>query len=380
MLIASTQIIVALEEISSIDRAQLDFAVNLLKKTAEDGKSTILSPASVSASLFMLYLATNDRTKQQLHDVLGGTASTWQLQGHFHRFFSEINSRNKNYTLDLANRLYVEKRFSITRSFERILPLYYEEDLNKFSFNEKNEIVKDLNNWISTKTNNKINDIISADSITSDTVMLLANAIYFKGTWKTQFMAEITRPNQFHISSNENIMIPTMRGTIEAAYYEDDSVKAIKLPYIGNEIEMVIILPRTRFGLSDVLKTLTGEKLLKYVREASITEVAISLPKFRAEEKVDLRSVVESIGITDIFNAGADFGSLTTDEIPIYVGKIMHAGFIEIDEKGTESAASTVVELSNRMFADKTFKANEPFLFAIVKDMKTVLFAGKFVK
>nr|CDQ04470.1 Bm8446 [Brugia malayi] len=317
VLVASAQFISILGQISLTERAQLDFAVSLLQNVAESDKSSVLSPFSVSTSLFIAYLAADGETKQQLQSALGKDASIPEFRLHFIKQLAYIaEAENRNYTLSVANRLYVREGLSVKESFQRVLSFYYSETLHKFSFGQRNELVQ----------------------------------------------------------------VPMMAKSDTVPYYEDDSVQVIKLPYIGDEVEMVIILPRRRFGLSDVLGNLSGEKLLKYVNEATNRSVSIKLPRFKVEEKRNLNSALQAIGITDAFSGNANFEELFSNSLPISIGKIIHGGFIEVNEKGTESAAATIIELEDRMGSSKIFNANQPFLFAIVKDLKTVLFLGQFVK
>ncbi|EJW73906.1 hypothetical protein WUBG_15185 [Wuchereria bancrofti] len=143
---------------------------------------------------------------------------------------------------------------------------------------------------------------------------------------------------------------------------------------------MVFILPKARFGLSNVLAKLTGEDLFKYINDTKRSSVTVIIPKFQVEEKLDLKDALQKIGITDIFSAASNFRELVNTTVPVSVGKIMHAGFIEIDEKGTESTAVTVVDLINRSASQHRFVADHPFLFAIVNNLETVLFIGQYVK
>uniref|UniRef100_A0AAF5PMV4 Serpin domain-containing protein n=1 Tax=Wuchereria bancrofti TaxID=6293 RepID=A0AAF5PMV4_WUCBA len=381
VLLASAQFVFILGQISLTDRAQLNFAVNLLQNVAESDKSTVLSPFSVSISLFVAYLAADGETKRQLQSALGKTASTSQFRIHFAKQLAYLaRAESRNYTLNVANRFYVREGFSTKESFRRVLSFYYNEILHKFNFEQRNELVQEINDWVSNETNNKVRKMITENSITEDTRMLLMNAIHFKGTWTTQFIDFVTKQKQFHISENEVKLVPMMAKSDTVPYYEDDVVKVIKLPYTGDEVEMVVILPKRRFGLSDVLKNLSGEKLLKYVNEAKNRTVSIRMPRFQVEEKRNLNNALRAIGITDAFSAKADFGELLNNSVSISIGKIIHAGFIEVNEKGTESAAATVIELEDRMAPLKNFNADQPFLFAIVKDLKTVLFIGQFVK
>ncbi|EFO16302.1 serpin, partial [Loa loa] len=309
-------------------------------------------------------------------------ASLSQFRIHFYKQLASIAvARNDNYTLNIASRLYVREGFHTKDSFQRVLRYYhYNETLHKFNLEQKDELIQQINGWISSKTNNKIRNIITRDTIDGDTRILLLNAIYFKGTWESQFMKMATAQREFHISENEKKLVPMMIKMDEVPYYGDDSVQVIKLPYIGNEVEMVFILPKTRFGLANVLKFLTGEKLFKYIRDAQLQSVSISLPKFRVEEKWDLTSALKEIGITDAFSNTANFAELVNDTLPISLTKLcMQDSLRFVDEKGTESAAATTVELSFRTLPSYRFVADQPFLFAIVKDLKTILFAGQFV-
>uniref|UniRef100_A0AAF5PLP2 Serpin domain-containing protein n=1 Tax=Wuchereria bancrofti TaxID=6293 RepID=A0AAF5PLP2_WUCBA len=374
---SSIQFVSIFGEISLINRALFNFTVNLMQKTAKDDKSAILSPFSVSTSLFMVYLATNGKTKEQLQKILGGTARTSDLRKQFaNQIADSAKIKSKKYKLNVANRFCVRKGFPVKDSFKRMLRLYYNETVHEFSFEKRKGFVQGINKWISRKTNKKIKDLIKEDSINKDTNILLMNAIYFKATWKNQFMKAVTKEREFHISEKEKKPL----NIIKAPYYEDNLVQVIKLPYTHTKIEMVFILPKARFGLSNVLAKLTGEDLFKYINDTKRSSVTVIIPKFQVEEKLDLKDALQKIGITDIFSAASNFRELVNTTVPVSVGKIMHAGFIEIDEKGTESTAVTVVDLINRSASQHRFVADHPFLFAIVNNLETVLFIGQYVK
>uniref|UniRef100_A0A1I7VAY0 Antithrombin-III n=1 Tax=Loa loa TaxID=7209 RepID=A0A1I7VAY0_LOALO len=189
----------------------------------------------------MVYLAANDETKQQLHNILGGTANEGEIRQHFARMLAVIDSRtNENYTLNIANRFYVQQGFFTRESFARALRFYYGETLHKFDYERNNQLaqvlsvlkskietkrerwwsqennnnailLQEINNWVSDKTRSKITELITADDVNKDIVILLLNAIYFGGIWKTQFDDTVTRNEAFHISECEtkNVNIPS---------------------------------------------------------------------------------------------------------------------------------------------------------------------------
>uniref|UniRef100_A0A915PHZ8 Serpin domain-containing protein n=1 Tax=Setaria digitata TaxID=48799 RepID=A0A915PHZ8_9BILA len=282
---------------SLFEYAQIGLATKLLQETAQNGKSVVLSPLSVSTALFAMYLGANGTTKQQF-TKLG-----------FVKLLATINKRgSKNYTLRVANRLYVrhdeKSERSIKESFKEKLRFYFVEKLCSVSYSKKEEFVQ----------------------------------------------------------------MSMMEKTDVFPYHEDHSVQVIKLPYIGgsDKLEMVIILPIIRFGLPNILKNLTAINLLNYVNNPSPKRVTIRLPKFQAKGKLNLKKSLKKIGIANMFDENANFGELT--DAPI-----------SVDEKGTQSGAQ-YRNLEDHIAKKRTrFIADQPFLFVIVKNITTVLFAGQYV-
>ncbi|MCP9265319.1 hypothetical protein DINM_020583 [Dirofilaria immitis] len=327
LLIVSTQFVLTFGQIFLTDYAQSNFTVNLLRKIAKNDKSAILSPISISSVVFVVYLAADGETKQQLKEILGGAARGTEIEDHFARLLADFNRReNEDYTLNMANRFYVRQEFSTKKASPKYL-----------------NFITEVNNWVSEKTNNKIIELMTGDNINEDTVSMMA--------------FEKRLP-----------------------YYEDNFVKVVKLPYIGEEVEMILILPKTSFGLRNVLENISGEDLLFYIDKAEQKLVSLKLPKFRLEADLNLKEILQEIGIVNAFSRAADFRKLTDQAIS--VSDIVHKSFIEVNEKGTESAAATAVYLENLAYwePEAFFIADQPFLFAIVKDRKTILFAGQFAK
>uniref|UniRef100_A0A915Q0N7 Serpin domain-containing protein n=1 Tax=Setaria digitata TaxID=48799 RepID=A0A915Q0N7_9BILA len=367
LLAASIQFFLAFaENLSPVERSQLVFATKLLQKTAKN-KSIILSPLSVSTALFMIYLATDGKTKNELQKFLGGNTKRSDLRLHFLKLLGNSNKKD-NYTLNIANRFYVEEKFSPKQSFARTLQRYYDETLHSFTSAKSDKIVEHL---------------LTSDSIDDSTAILLLNALYFSGTWEFQFDPNDTEEGVFHSSEAERKDVSMMTITDEFPYFEDDLVQVVKLPYLKSETQMtletVIILPKKRFDLSNVAKNLSADKLNRYFHEPKLESVKIKLPKFRIEERINLKEALRQIGIRSIFSTKANFKELT--DKPISVSDVLQAGYIEVNEKGTESAAATLIEMVYLMSAEpKSFTADHPFLFAIVQNLKNVLFLGQFVK
>ncbi|OZC05995.1 serine proteinase inhibitor [Onchocerca flexuosa] len=325
----------------------------------------------------MIYLAANGRTKQELHNVLGGTASENELRVHFAKLLGNMaNVENENYTLHLANRFYLQQGLLRKRNIKRTLELYYNESLHYFENGRKHEFVKEVDEWISSETNSEITELIAGNSINQETKMLLLSSIYFNGTWLSQFFPQGTREMNFYISENKLKKVPMMTQTNYFYYYEDSSAKVVKLPYVDRKIEMLLIMPKKRFGLLNVLRNLTGNDLLRYFYHGAPRRVELRLPKFELIGKRDLKETLQKFGITHAFSISAEFTKLTF--ITIFVNNVMHASSIAVNEKGTGSVAYTGACSGDPLSATEEFIADQPFLFAIVHDRTTISFAGQF--
>ncbi|KAK6113064.1 Serpin (serine protease inhibitor) family protein [Brugia pahangi] len=185
LLFASIQFVSIFGELSLLDHALFNFTVSLMQKIAKDDKSAILSPLSVSTSLFMVYLAADGKTKEQLQKILGGTSRTSDLRQYFaNQIADSANIKRQKIQVECSKSFLHKGGFSVKDSFKRMLRMYYNETMHEFNFEKRKEFVKEINKWISRKTNKKIKDLIKEDSINKDTNILLMNAIYFKATWK----------------------------------------------------------------------------------------------------------------------------------------------------------------------------------------------------
>ncbi|VDO22219.1 unnamed protein product [Brugia timori] len=351
LLFASFQFVVIFGEISSTDTAQFDFAVALIKEIAQNDESTISSPASISTALFMLYLAADGETKQKLSEILGRNARKTQIQEYYGKLLaSSDGTKSKSYMLNIANRLYVPKEFSIKPSIPHIFQFYFGETLHRF--------------------NDGRSELVERTTVDSETKMLLLNTIYFKGVWKKQFSTD---------SQKKSNGMPMMQLNAVLKYYEDKFVQVVKLPYVGDEVEMVIILPKARFELHKVREEMTGRHLRRYIENAVPTKVELQLPKFGLKQELDLANILKKLGMTNIISKKANFKALT--DSPISVGNIIHGASFVVNGKGMETTME--IGFGSPVFVFRKniiFNADQPFLFFVVSKSQHVLFAGQCCK
>uniref|UniRef100_A0A8C2XVS6 Serpin B6 n=1 Tax=Capra hircus TaxID=9925 RepID=A0A8C2XVS6_CAPHI len=231
-----------------------------------------------------------------------------------------------------------------------------------------------------TQEPGKIKDLLSANSVNALTRLVLVNAIYFKGNWEKQFPKENTRERPFKVS--ENVEKP--KSTCKITYIRVISTQILVLPYVSQELNMVILLPSERTDLKRVENALTYEKLVAWTKPDTLAdeEVEVFLPRFTLEESYDMEGVLRDLGMTDAFDvAQADFSRMSSSR-DLYLSKIVHKSFVEVTEEGTEAAAATGATIMTRSLREvilPRFCANRPFLF-FIQHSKTgaILFCGRF--
>ena len=249
-------------------------------------------------------------------------------------------------------------------------------------FSARDATAKAMNSWVEEVTHDKIKDLIDSKALGADTKMVLINAIYFKGDWKTKFDVALTKEKEFLTESGDKVKVPTMhlQGKIELAVLEQLKSKVLRLPYKGDRIVMDIVLPDDKGGLKVLeqkLKTLDEKDLLN--ENIFQKEVIVDLPKFKLEKTwSNLKDVLKKLGMTEIFRGG--FQGIAKG--PLMVSNVIQKVFIEVDETGSEAAAATgtVMKFRSALMDEKEihFKADHPFLF-LVRDTQTglLLFRGR---
>uniref|UniRef100_A0A8D0FHL3 Serpin B10 n=1 Tax=Strix occidentalis caurina TaxID=311401 RepID=A0A8D0FHL3_STROC len=366
------------------------FTLDLYKKLNEASKdqNIFFSPWSIATALAMVYLGAKGDTATQMAEVsseisISGTDSQCLTSENTHSGFKEllsaINKPSSTYLLKSASRLYEEKTYPL-------LPLitsYYNAKPQAVNFKTAAEQARALINlWVENETDRKIQDLLPAGSLNSRTVLVLVNAIYFKGNWEKKFLEKNTSEMPFRLSKTKTkpVQMMFLRDAFLIFHETTTKFKIIELPYVENELSMFVLLPDDISGNTNGLEELTYEKLAEWTKSANMmkAEVDLYLPKLKLEENYDLKSTLSSMGIRNAFDpVQADFRGMSVKK-DLYISKVVHKAFVEVNEEGTEAAAATAV-LALRSKAPKmTFKADHPFLFFIRHNKsQTILFFGR---
>ncbi len=366
------------QDVCDLAQSNNDFAFDIFKslhkKHLED--NLFISPFSISTALSMTLNGANGDTYDEMIKTL--KYNGWNLE--------ELNKAYKAY-LDIVPFLDDEVKMSIANSiwyrngFE-VIPKFI--DVNKNNYNSevygrdfsKPQTKDEINGWVEDKTEGKIKDIL--DNIDSDAVMFLINAIYFKGEWMYKFDKKKTYQTNFfkETGSKENVDM-MVSDEMYVPYYKNDIFEMIDLPYGDSIFSMSILLPLHNKKVNDIIASTDKSSWDDYISNLTSVKMSIQIPKFKIEFKDSLKNILIDLGMPKAFNPGqADFTKIR-ESGGVYIDEVIHQSFVEVDEKGTEAAAATVV-IPKLASAGETFIANRPFVF-VIRDNSTnsILFIGK---
>ncbi|XDV39595.1 hypothetical protein PO909_008813 [Leuciscus waleckii] len=387
-----------LVKMEPLTAANTQFSLNLFKKISGGNASgnVFYSPVSISSALAMVSLGARGNTADQMIKVLGfnnppvtGQKPEDQIHSSFKKFMSDLNKPGVPYVLSLANRLYGEQSYQFVEKFLDDAKSYYEAGLEKVDFMNQSEAARvNINQWVETKTQEKIKDLVPQGAIDGMTKLVLVNAIYFKGNWEKKFPKEATRDGQFKLSKNQIKRVKMMyqEEKFPLAFIAEINSQVLELPYVGKNLSMLIILPKEMeddtTGLQKLEKALTYEKLMEWTKPEVMRkkEVVVSLPRFKMEETYNMKSLLISMGMEDVFDMQKVNLSGMSSNNDLVVSKMIHKAFVDVNEEGTEAAAATgVVMMAECLIIPQVFNADHPFLFFIRHNpTKTILFYGRF--
>jgi serpin B len=288
--------------------------------------------------------------------------------------------------LAVANSLWPQKDYKFLPDYLELCKKYYGTSIHPVDYVGDTEGARrEINTWVEKKTNDKITDLLKPGSLDPSNVLVLVNAIYFKGKWAKRFEVSQTEEQPFYLSTNQSSTARLMQQTEEFGYTEFPGLQVLALPYTGNEVSMVVLLPRQPDGLGELESQLTAPNLAKWTAHLWNRKVQVFLPTFKVTSEFSLGETLADLGMPDAFQyRKADFSGMDGTH-DLYISKVVHKAYVDVDEEGTEAAAATGVVMT-RALAIPTeqpipvFRADHPFLF-LIRDNETgsVLFLGRVV-
>jgi serpin B len=372
-----------------------DFALQMYGELAErEPGNLFFSPYGLSTALAMTYAGARGETERQMAEVLNFSLPQQRLHQTFGALEKQLNQAGDKgqYELNVANALWGQKDYGLRREFLQLIEANFGGGLEEVDFvNATEKARQTINGWVEEKTQDKIKDLIGPGVLDRLTVLVLTNAIYFKGDWAAKFKEENTKFAPFHVvkyqTADDSPGEASGAGTVQASlmhqegrfkYGLSDDLQLLELPYKGNDLSMVVFLPKKVDGLAEVERSLAPDNLNRWLRHLHDTQVELYLPKFKiATGPVELKDILVQMGMPTAFSR-ADFSGMTGSK-ELFISNVLHKAFVEVNEEGTEAAAATAVVMGRgRTEAIPVFRADHPFVFMIRHNPTgSILFMGR---
>jgi serpin B len=377
-------------ELTSVEKALVEadnnFGLKIFREInkAEKDKNVFISPLSISMALGMTLNGANGETKEAMQNALElAGLSDQQINENYQSLIDLLVGLDPKVKFQIANSIWYRNDFAFKESFININKKYFYAKVAGLDFTNP-QSANIINSWVEDNTNGKIKKIV--DQIEPQIVMFLINAIYFKGTWTYEFDKNQTQDDSFHLPDGSEKTVPMMELSRKLAYYESDEFQAVDLPYGDGLFSMTIILPAPHINVNDFLMRLSAENWNLWTGSFSEKKGTLFFPRFKLEYEKLLNEVLKSLGMAIAFDQDqADFTRMfdKVSDINLYIDKVKHKSFVEVNEEGTEAAAVTSVEVGmTSVGPGSTFvmRVDRPFIFAIREHHSgTILFIGKII-
>ncbi len=359
------------------------FAVDLYVHLRPNEGNLFFSPYSISTALAMTYAGARGETAEQMAKVLHFPLNQNLLHPTCAELARALNRYGlpRDYQLNVANSLWGAWDLRFREDYQQLLKSNYGSRIRPVDFRGQPDPSRQrINHWVEERTNGKIKELLQQGDITKLTALVLVNAIYFKAAWEKPFQPSATNKDaRFALENGKTVPVAMMKQTGDFNYMEDEALQALELLYEGRELSFVALLPKEKNGLARLEDSLTAAKLNGWLANMKSQEVAVELPKFKITSRFDLADVLSTMGMPLAFRGGADFSGMTMEQ-KLFISKVIHQAFVDVNEEGTEAAAATAVVMMRASAPQKrvSFRADHPFLF-LLRDNRTgsILFVGR---
>jgi serpin B len=348
----------------------------------EPGKNVFLSPSSLANALTMTWTGAAGTTAETMAKLLAIDGLEKADVTAAVKSLLDALARRKGIELRIAQAIWCRSGFDIRDDFVEGVRRSFAADVKTADFADPKTLAA-INDWVTEKTGGHIRGAL--DRIPADALLYLLSAIYFKAQWLEQFDPKATNlQGVFRLIDGSEKRAPMMRRSGKLSAFEDETLKAVRLPYADKKTSMLVLLPKdgSAAGLAALVKhagaIVAGEDFPAWLSKFKTLQGRLALPRFRIDYGAELKPVLAELGMGDAFDVSkADFTGLR-ERKDLFVSRVIHKSFVEVNEEGTEAAAVTIVEVK-RAAPPKEFEfvADRPFLFLVCDDERgLVLFAG----
>ncbi len=383
---------VPVNDLERLADGNTQFTFDLYRQLQSQPGNLFYSPYSISSALAMTYAGAEGSTAEEMASVLRFMLDQENLHPAFNALDQKLDSlaelevpkdQGDPFQLNIANAIWGQQDFHFEDDFLDLLAENYGAGLRLLDYvSQPEESRLAINQWVSDETKEKIQDLIPQGGITNDTRLVLSNAIYFKATWLEPFNENLTEDGIFYGLDGEEIPAQMMKTGQDASfrYLKEDGYQVVELPYIGNQVSMLVVVPdQGRF--EEFEDQFSVEELNRILDGISYSPVVLTFPRFEFETEISLASTLETMGMPTAFSDAADFSGMTGAK-DLFISDVFHKAFVSVDEEGTEAAAATAVVMSLTSMPESPLEltVDRPFLFLIREhETGTVLFMGRVV-
>lgn len=352
------------------------FSFNLLKEIYSNNieQNVFISPLSLAINLAMLSQGSLGLTQKEIFQILELTEFVLpDINNQYKKLLKHLSFFDNKIQIQISNSVCLNKNLDFNPEFLRKVKTSYQASIYSLDFSSPKS-KETINNWVNTETKGKISEIV--DSLDSSSLVILLNAIYFKGEWTNKFNPTKTKPEAFYLENNKVKFSQMMFSDEKVESFYNKDFSAISLPYADGQLSLCLFLPEKQIGLDKFLKNLTLEKWQEYFNKPWEKHTLVVIPKFKLEFKVDLINHLILLGIKEAFSTKANFQAMIDKAQDIFISQVLQKTFLEVNEEGSEAAAVTM-SMTRMSGIVLTLIFNRPF-FYVIRDNQTglILFTG----
>lgn len=381
------------QDIDQVVAGNTEFALDLYARLRSAPGNVFFSPYSISTALAMTYAGASGKTANQMAHTLHMDLPPDKLHPAFAELETDLDAieEKQQVQLAVADSLWPQIGFDFRPDYLALCKQYYGAAIFPVDFVQQTEAARTkINDWVSVRTQRKIPELLKPGMLDASDRLVLVDAIYFRGKWESKFDAAQTEDQPFHVSSKTSLTAPLMHQTSQFDYAEFPGLQVLEMPYSGGDISMIVLLPQNVDGLDDLEKRLTTKNLNRWTQLHQLFRpglphrtVQVFFPKFLIRSQFSLAETLSAMGMPNAFDRlKADFSGMDGRR-DLYISRVIHEAYANVDEKGTEAAAATTVVTTYGSAPENpppipVFRADHPFLF-LIRDNVTgsILFLGR---
>ncbi|MBN3274942.1 NEUS protein, partial [Polyodon spathula] len=363
------------------DETITELSVNLYHQLQSAGneENIIYSPLSIAVAVGMVELGARGSTLKEIRQVMGyGNLKGGDEFLLLRNLTQSLVVDESQYVVKLANSLFLQNGVHFNENFVHMMKKYFHAEIETVDFSQCAAVADHINKWVENQTENKIHNLLSASDFSSVSRLALINAVYFRGNWKNQFRPEHTRTFSFTKDDGNEVQTLMMyqQGDFYYGEFSDGTSEAggvyqvLEMPYEGEEMSMMIVLPRQEVPLATLEPLIKAQLIEEWASAVKKQKVEVYLPRFKIEQKIDLKESLQDLGVKKMFTKEADLSAMT-DGKDLFIGKAVQKAYLEVTEEGAEAAAASgMIALTRTLILYPQVMADHPFLF-IIRNRKT---------